>query len=143
MHYSAFWGSVYLHTDNYCICTQLSRSISVDFIIRECAACALEHLDRPLEECLLFSSLKLEMLANTQAVRQVGLFFLTALPLSSSPSLHVPLSVYSLLGVLEKAALHPDTAVCSSKSLRFMINSLIYINDPCILFSRVSDIIDS
>lgn len=40
----------------------------------------------------------------------------------------------------EKAALHLDTALCSNKSQRYMINVLIYINEAYILFTGVSDI---
>ena len=80
MHYSDSQGSIYLHTYRYCICTQLSRSIPVDFLISECAEFALEHLEHPFEEWFLFSSLKLETQANRQADRRAWQLLLTAPP---------------------------------------------------------------
>lgn len=50
LHYSASRGSISPRTDSYCKGTQLSRSIPVDSLIRECADFALEHLNHPLVE---------------------------------------------------------------------------------------------
>lgn len=55
----------------YCRCAQLPGCIPVDFLIRECAECALVLLVRPKEERLLSCFLRVEEAAETH--RWVGL----------------------------------------------------------------------
>lgn len=60
----------------------------MDFLIRECAACALVHLDRPKEERLLSCFLGVEEAAETH--RWVGQLTARASSTSSTPFISSP-----------------------------------------------------